>query len=353
MPLTVLSVSYSLAQVSPRTAGGAEQVLSTLDRALVRAGHRSLVLAPAGSRCHGLLVPVQIPSGILDERAKREARRIFKHSLDRALEEHPFDIVHMHGLDFAEYLPTQEIPVVVSLHLPLSWYAPEVLRLTRPDVMLVCVSESQARTAPADVAIDRVIQNGIDIERFHPVGRKGNYVVAIGRICPEKGFHLAIEAAERAGTKLILAGSIFDYPEHREYFDSKIHPKLNSNIRFVGPVGGVRKAQLLAGARCLLLPTLAPETSSLSAMEAMASGTPVIAFRRGALQEIIAEQRTGFLVESVEEMAEAITRVDDIAPESCRREAERRFSSDRMFAQYMDLYGSVLAYNSIPELQAA
>ena len=120
MPLTVLSVSYSLAHVSPKTAGGAEQVLATIDEALVRSGHRSLVVAPAGSQCNGLVIPAHIPRGVLDENAKHEARRIFKQVLDRALNEYAVDVVHMHGIDFYDYLPDREVPIVVSLHLPLS-----------------------------------------------------------------------------------------------------------------------------------------------------------------------------------------------------------------------------------------
>jgi glycosyltransferase involved in cell wall biosynthesis len=127
---------------------------------------------------------------------------------------------------------------------------------------------------------------------------------------------------------------------------------LNSSIRFIGLVGGTRKANLLAGARCLLVPSLAPETSSLVAMEAMAAGTPVVAFPSGALSEIITHQQTGFLVNSAEEMAEAITEVESISPTTCRREAEQRFSSTRMFAQYLDLYRSVSTSETLAQLQA-
>ena len=156
MPLTVLSVSYPLAPVSPNTAGGAEQILAVLDKALVRTGHRSLVLASAGSRCHGVLIPAQVPNGTLDETAKREARRIFKRLLDRALDAHAVDVVHMHGLDFHEYLPDREVPVVVSLHLPLSWYSNDALRFSSSSVLLVCVSKSQAE-APEDA--NRITQS--------------------------------------------------------------------------------------------------------------------------------------------------------------------------------------------------
>jgi len=352
MPVTVLSVSYSLAHVSRKTAGGAEQVLTTLDEALVRAGHSSLVLAPVGSRCDGLLIPAQIPRGILDDHAKHEARRLFKHQIDRILNKFSVDVVHMHGLDFYDYLPQRELPIVVSLHLPLSWYAPGAFSRLPPDVTLVAVSESQARTAPADVRIRYVIPNGVDLSHFRPQKRKSNYVLAIARICPEKGLHLAIDAAERAGLTLILAGSVFDYSEHRDYFDSMIRPRLNERIRFVGLVGGSRKANLLAGARCLLVPSLAPETSSLVAMEAMASGTPVVAFPSGALSEVVSHRRTGFLVNDAEEMADAIFKCDSIASKVCRDEAEQRFSSTRMFAEYLDLYRSAMGSEAEAQLEA-
>ncbi len=353
MCLTVLSVSYSLAIVSENTAGGAEHVLATLDEALIRRGHRSLVLAPEGSRCRGLLVPVQIPFHTLDENAKREAHRRFKQILDRTLARYRIDVVHMHGLDFFEYLPDADVPVVVSLHLPPAWYPPSALRTSRPNTKLVCVSRAQARTVPHDIRVDCVIPNGIDLRRFRPAGRKGNYVVAIGRICPEKGFHLAVEAAERARIKLVLAGTVFDYREHREYFNSVIQRMLTEHARFVGPIGGAQKSHLLAGAQCVLVPSLVPETSSLVAIEAMACGTPVIAWSSGALPEIVRQGKTGFLVNTVEEMAAAITRADSISSEVCRGEAEERFSAEAMVDQYLDLYRSLLTSPSTPELQAA
>jgi glycosyltransferase involved in cell wall biosynthesis len=354
VPLTVLSVSYPLARVSENTAGGAEQVLAILDEALVRCGHRSLVLAPAGSRCYGLLIPAQIPTGVLDENAKQEARRTFKQVLNRVLARYRVDVVHMHGLDFSEYLPDGDIPVVVSLHLPLSWYETEALRSSAGSYKtLVCVSKAQARSAPSGIRMDHVIPNGINLERFNPARKKGNYVVALGRICPEKGFHLTLDAAERAGVELILAGKVFAYPEHQSYFDSIIRPRLGRNARFIGAVGGARKARLLAGARCLLVPSLVPETSSLVAMEAIASGTPVIAWRSGALPEIVNDEQTGFLVSSVEQMSDSISRVESIDPSSCRVEAERRFSSEKMIADYLNLYRSILACANMQELEAA
>jgi glycosyltransferase involved in cell wall biosynthesis len=258
----------------------------------------------------------------------------------------------MHGIDFHEYLPDCDLSIVVSLHLPLSWYERRALTSVPQNLSLVCVSHSQASTAPPGVEISRVIPNGVDLERFHLARRKGGYVLYMGRICPEKGLHLAIEAAERAATRLLIAGTVFDYPEHREYFETMIRPRLGRNAVFIGTVGGKRKAHVLAGAKCLLIPSQAQETSSLIAMEAMASGTPVVAWRSGALPELIRERVTGFLVSSIDEMARAIGHVSDLTSVTCRREAERNFSSERMISSYLSLYND-LAMTTAPELQAA
>src|SRR5262249_55497720 len=160
----------------------------------------------------------------------------------------------------------------------------------------------------------------------------------MGRICPEKGLHFAIEAAEQAQVNLIIAGTVYEYPEHRHYFDSQIAPLLNDRIRFIGPVGGERKRSLLAGAKCLLVPSLVPATSSLIAMEAMAAGTPVVAWRNGALPELISPGRTGFLASSVEEMTHAIARLDEIDRQACRQQAESQFDAREMVSRYLKLY---------------
>jgi len=354
LPLTVLSVGFPLAKVSPETAGGAEQVLLSLDRGLVSEGHHSIVLAPQGSSCHGLLIPVQVPGGRLDEPAKREARRSFKRALEHALARFSADLVHMHGLDFDEYLPErQDVPVVVSLHLPLTWYKDEALRPARPNTALVCVSKAQRASAAPDVQVTAVVPNGVDVRDFPSRHRKGNYALLLGRICPEKASHLAIEAAERAQVELVIAGTIFDYPEHRQYFDTMMRPRLGRNARFIGAVGGAQKAQLLAGAKCLLIPSQAPETSSLVAMEALAAGTPVIAWRSGALPEIVSHGRTGFIVSSVREMASAIPRAGTIPPEACRGEARRRFDGQQMISRYLRLYRRIAGEANRKELAAA
>jgi glycosyltransferase involved in cell wall biosynthesis len=341
MALTVLNVSYPLAPVSDSTAGGAEQVLGILDWALVHAGHRSLVLASEDSSCYGLLIPTPAADTILDEAARHQARREHQSALGRALEHYAVDVVHLHGLDFFEYLPEPGVPVVVTLHLPPSWYPKEVFQIERPDTHLVCVSESQRRACPSEAKIVAVIENGVRLDRFGPARKKGDYALGLGRICPEKAFHLALDAAARAGIACWLAGTVFAYPTHREYFAQFIRPRLRPGHRFLGAVGGRRKRALLAGAKCLLIPSQVPETSSLAAMEALACGTAVIAFRSGALEEIIDHGWTGFLVDDLQEMASAIAKAAAIDPLRARAQVAARFSADETARKYLELYHRV------------
>lgn len=344
MRLTVLNVSYPLAPVSRGTAGGAEQVLAMLDAALVQNGHRSLVIAPEGSRSQGLLLEGSPMPHVLDENAKRNAQRRYREVIALAFRTFSVDVVHLHGLDFLEYLPEAGVPVVVTLHLPPGFYDPQIWSISRPETYLVCVSRSQKRRCPAGADIAAVIENGVPLNSFHPAraDRKGQYVLYMGRICPEKGVHLAMDAAQATGVPCWIAGTTFAYSSHQQYFQEFIFPRLKKGKhRFLGAVGGRRKQHLLAGAKCLLVPSSAPETSSLVAMEAFACGTPVIAFRAGALCEIVKHGDTGFLVGCIEEMVDAIRSLDSLSSSRCRADAEARFSADRMVNEYFQLYERV------------
>jgi glycosyltransferase involved in cell wall biosynthesis len=335
----VLSVAYPLAPVSRDTAGGAEQVLATLDRALVAAGHTSIVVAQEGSRVAGTLLPVPKPVGMLDERATATAQDATRRAVTDALVRWPIDVVHLHGIDFHAYLPPPGPPVLATLHLPLSWYPPEALRPARPDTWLVCVSETQHRASPPSPNLLRPIANGVDVEGLAARHARRSFVLFLGRICPEKGVHLAIEAARRALAPLLIAGEVFPYGAHRRYFDDVIAPQLGPGCRFLGPVGFARKRRLLTAARAVLVPSLAEETSSLVAREAAACGTPVIAFPNGALAEAVDEGRTGFLVPDASTMADAIGCVSSLSSRTCRQVARARFSEHQMVAEYLGLYG--------------
>jgi glycosyltransferase involved in cell wall biosynthesis len=333
--LNVLNVAYPLAPTGPDSVGGAEQILSALDRALVEAGHRSVVVAHEQSQVWGRLWGTHIPGGQITEEVRDRVRAEHQANIDRAIEQGLVDLIHLHGVDFDQYRIPPGIPALVTLHLPPSWYPQTIWR--RSYLRFVCVSESQSRSCPPEARGADVIANGVPVGRWVKRARR-SFGLALGRICPEKNFHEALDAGTRAGIPVLLGGEVFPYPEHLRYFREEIEPRLRNGHRFLGPLTLRRKVRLLRAARCLLLPTLAPETSSLVAMEAMAEGTAVVAYPSGAIPEIVRDGVTGFLVSGVVQMAGAIGRLGRIQPAACRAEAESRFSRERMISEYLALY---------------
>ncbi len=341
--LTILSVAYPFAPVGPDAVGGAEQVLSALDRALVASGHRSIVLACEGSDVAGELVALPAPRGELDGDARAAMHALVR----RALPCVTANLIHLHGIDFHAYLPPPGPPALATLHLPPGWYPPDALTPARPGTWLHCVSASQQRaldTLPHTAQTLPPIPNGVDTAALGATSRRRcGYAVMLGRVCPEKGQHVALDAAHLANIPLLIGGQVFPYPAHRRYFAERVTPLLDRRRRFLGPLGFAQKRRVLSGARCLLLPSTAPETSSLVAMEALACGTPVIAFRAGALPEIIDHGRTGFLVDSAAAMADAIPATRSIDPAVCQRTARERFDIARTTAAYLDAYQRLAA----------
>jgi glycosyltransferase involved in cell wall biosynthesis len=340
--MTVLSVAYPFAPVAPETSGGAEQVLAALDRELCRSGHRSIVIACEGSRVGGELVAAPRPDDFRRP-ALEAARRRYALLVRRTIERRAVDVVHMHGVDFAAYLPPPGPPVLVTLHLPLSWYAPDALRPRRPATWLHGVSAAQCADAPPGVHLLPPIENGVDAAAFAATRKRRSFALVLARLCPEKGIHLALDAAKAAGVPLLVCGALYPYPAHRDYFESEVRPRLDRLRRWIGPVGPARKRRLLAEARCVLIPSLAAETSSLAAREAAAAGAPVIAFASGALKDAVEHGRTGFLVDGVAGMAAAIPRAGEIDSAACRAAARARFSGERMVERYFRLYEGMAA----------
>lgn len=328
--MTVLSVAYPLFPVGPDASGGAEQILYLLDREIVRSGERSVVLAAGGSSVSGELISTAAPEGALTDAVRAEAQLQHRAAIEHILQNRRVDVIHFHGLDFDTYLPDTDVPMIVTLHLPLAWYPEAALHQNR--AKLVCVSESQATGTDFPVVL-----NGIDTSRFQPAPKQ-DLLLWLGRICPEKGVHLALEAAHEADASLLIAGPVHAFESHQSYFHNSVEPLLDGKRCYIGPVDGLNKTRLLAEARGVLIPSLAAETSSLVAMEAISSGTPVIAFSSGALPEVVDHDTTGFIVDSPAGMAGAIPKLAEISPEACRAVAEARFEAKRMACDYFRLY---------------
>jgi glycosyltransferase involved in cell wall biosynthesis len=325
--------------VSASSAGGAEQILYLLDLGLIERRIYSLAIAADGSEISGRLWATPSASNDIKEAERAEAQKIHRRTIAKVLASEAVDLIHFHGLDFGAYLPDSDVPKVATLHLPIPWY--ENGSLDAQDVHLVSVSENQAHSADAK-RIHTIIRNGIDTSKHLPGAGERGSLLWLGRICPEKGTHIAIQVARELHLPLTVAGPVHPFAFHRNYFQTEVQPLLDSKRVYVGPVGLETKTKLLSSARALLVPSLAAETSSLVAMEAASSGTPVVAFRSGALPEVVRDGVTGFLADDLQGMIQAVARLDEISALRCREYAIRNFSSERMVNDYIKLYKDLL-----------
>jgi glycosyltransferase involved in cell wall biosynthesis len=347
--LRVLYVAYPLLPVSDESAGGAEQMLWTLAHEMARRGHEPVVAACDGSQVSGELLPTGRAATGLDQLEQREAEHTSRilGFLDECRQfGDSCDLVHDKSGHFWKHASAIALPVLATLHLPRHFYRAELFDSAPANLSFNCVSSAQAQTFAGLKHLVQVVQNGIEVERFPATEIKGDYVLWLGRICEEKGAHVAIDVASRAGVPLVIAGQVYPFSYHQQYFSREILPRLaaaHGRIKFVQAPSVQEKLSLLQRARALLVPALVDETSSLVAMEAMACGTPVIAFRRGALPEVIVDGKTGLVVDTPEEMVAAIPQSGAaITARECRRRAELCYTANRMASDYEVLYRRIL-----------
>jgi glycosyltransferase involved in cell wall biosynthesis len=339
--MRILYVAYPLLPVSDASAGGAEQMLWTLEREMHRRGHDTTVAACAGSQVAGRRFATGgLPQG---SDAFEETNREHQRAISELIRRERFDLIHDKSGSFFTNAADVGLPILATLHLPRSFYGDVSWHTLPAHVSLNCVSAAQAHTFADVPNLEGWVENGIDVDRFALQFRKDDYLLWLGRICEEKAPHLAIDVARRTGKRLIIAGQVYPFRYHQEYFAREVEPRLGGAVEFIESPSFERKIELLSQASALLVPSLVDETSSLVSLEAMACGTPVVAFRRGALPEVIQENTTGFLVNDVEEMAGALGHVKDLQGETCRAHVEQHFAAARMADDYETLYRRVLA----------
>jgi glycosyltransferase involved in cell wall biosynthesis len=325
-PLNILYITYPLLTVSDESAGGAEQVLWALEREMARSGTHTTVAASQGSCVSGELFSTGAPCTQPDdfERRNREHQeRIVELLRWSARKGRGFDLVHDMSGSFWMCASEVDLPILATLHLPRSFYPAENFYRVAPNVSFNCVSRSQARSFSDLGNLLGVVPNGIALDHFeqtHPMDRAAdaagrNGLLWLGRICEEKAPHLALEIAAQAGLPLTMAGKIYPFSYHQQYFEREVAPRLDQmpDVNFLSSLPVSMKLKLLREAQALLITSQADETSSLVAMEAAASGTPVITFHRGALPEVVREQVTGFVVENAGEAVEACRHVSSIS----------------------------------------
>lgn len=324
--------------------GGVESVVSTLTEALVRRGHDVTLFCAPGS------VSTATVATILDgphpdeiERALFEAGHVAEafDRIDNAGTTDRFDVVHDHcgftGLAMANRLDT---PLVHTLHGPFTADTAAFYARHGHKGTLVGISHAQLASAPGGLEPLGPIPNPIDLRAWPAETRKGDYLLWIGRMSPEKGPHRAIAAARAVDVPLVLAGVI--QPGLQAFFDEEVAPHIDGDrVRFIGEVGGAAKQSLFAHARGLLMPIRWDEPFGMVIVEALACGTPVIAFPEGAMRELIVDGKTGFLVDDVRAMADAIGHLPRIAARDCREWVSRHCDGDVVAAAYESAYRSV------------
>ena len=348
MRIAQLAPTYE--RVPPRTYGGTELIVSLVTEELVRRGHDVTLYASGDSRTVARLrsvcsSPVRYGAPTPDGLGHAEylqlanAQACYLEAADGA-----FDLIHNHaGIEGMALAAWSRTPVVSTMHNP---FTPRVQTIWDAYPWFHhAVSASSAATFPTRGALPP-IHHGIEVGAIQPDVRPRRfddegYLLFLGRFSPAKGADRAIQAARIAGRRLVLAGKLD--PADTIHVRTTIEPWLDGDrIRTVGEVGGETKRSLLAGADALLFPIEWQEPFGLVMIEALATGTPVIGFRRASVPEVIRDGVTGFVVDDVEEMAQAIGRLGEIDRARCRREAEERFSVGRMVDDVEAMYHDVL-----------
>lgn len=345
----ILYVAYPLLQVHDESAGGAEQILWTLEREMARGGkHTTTVAASTGSRVSGELFSTGNPCTQPDDYERRRAAhedRVIELVRRCVREGKAFDLIHDHSGSFWRRAAEIDAPVLATLHLPHSFYPAGSFIDVPVNVSFSCVSDSQARSFADLNALAGVVPNGIALDCFEAesdIARNNDRqgLLWLGRICEEKAPHLALDIASQAGLPITIAGQVYPFSYHQQYFDREVAPRLQRvpNARFISAPPAELKRQLLRESQALLITSLAEETSSLVAMEAAASGTPVVAFRKGAHAEVVRDGVTGLLVEDVPQAGLALQKVSAIDHVTCVQHAQKNFSSVKMAEKYSSLY---------------
>jgi glycosyltransferase involved in cell wall biosynthesis len=327
--------------VPPSLYGGTERVVSNLTEELVRRGHEVTLFASGDSLTAATLVPCCDRALRLDGRV-RDAYAYTTIELGMVYERaEAFDIIHNHidyfAFPFAALSPT---PTLTTLHGRLD--LPEVARVHGyfPEAPLVSISDAQRAPLP-QANWQATIYNGISPEAFTLQHRAGDYLAFLGRISFEKRPDRAIEIALGTGLPLRIAAKVDD--ADREYFTHAIKPMLShSLVEFLGEIDETAKNAFLGGAYAYLFPIDWPEPFGITMIEAMATGTPVIAMNCGSVPEVVAHGRTGFVCQTLAEMVAAVARVPEISREACRRHVEERFTAAGMADAYEAAYRRLL-----------
>ena len=340
--MRILQLAPLWEAVPPPAYGGTEAVVSLLTEELVAQGH-DVTLAASGdsltSADHLAIYPRSLRrADDLPDRSPYDWTHIAM-SLHHARD---FDIIHNHAGELAMAMSVLvDVPMLTTMHC-----------LPTPDTQFIwdrytgayntiSVSQKRPLTNASPARFVGHVYNAVDVETFPFQADKGDDLLFLSRIAPDKGPQIAIEVARRLGRRLIMAGKVDQYD--RRFFEEVIRHQIDGEqIVFVGEADAVQKRELYRSARCLLMPLTWEEPFGLVMPEAMACGTPVVAFRRGSASELIEHGRSGFVVDTLDEMVDAVRQIDTIDPHACREHVRARFTPSIMANRYLQVYEELL-----------
>ncbi|MBV9708263.1 MAG: glycosyltransferase [Chloroflexi bacterium] len=364
--MRIALVAPLVSTIAQPYTGGVQAMLADLAQSLTRHGHAVTLFARQGSVVADVHIEqIPVPDSVqpasfaqpLQERPTNsgffaQASLFLELFLQLRQRQRNFDLVHAHAFDWPTYACSAlltEIPVVHTLHLPA--ISPEIndalrilQRQERP-LTLVTVSHACSRTYAEHIAIDAVIYNGVDLGAipFSSAVPATAPLVFAGRIAPEKGVEAAIEIAERAGHRLIIAGGIYD----QHYYETRIAPRIErsrARITYLGLLEHQALWEVMGQALGLLCPIEWDEPCALVPLEAQATGTPIIAYRRGCMPEMILHEVTGFLIEpgACDSAATHVASLAQLSRARCRAQIKQRFSLEQMIDAYEHLYADLV-----------
>ena len=340
--MRILLVAPLWERVPPPAYGGTEAIVGLLADGLVRRGHDVVLRASGDSITLAELRSVYPRSLRTAEGIENTIPYELVHGAEALRDAQDFDIVHNHtGEILMAFAGLVDTPMLTTTHGNLTPDSRFVWERYNGFYNAISWSQTKRFVGFPSAQFAGVVHNAIDVQTYPFRSNKEDYLLCLARVSPEKGTHLAIEVARRLSMPLIIAGKV-DRVD-REYFETAIEPQIDgTHVRFFGEANAEDKRELYARARCLLVPISWEEPFGLVMPEAMACGTPVIAFARGAAPEIVVDGETGFLVDDVDGMVEAVRHVRSIDPRRCRSHVERRFDVPVMVDGYLEVYERIL-----------